>query len=127
MEKITEKQYLYAIDIIKNYKKQIESEVDLLNDKKHTIQFVLDNYEPISRRLCTLLLIYPGCKLDNIDYSNRFELYKIYRETHFIQDVKIKELLKMRQCGNKSIIEFNAILEDLNNTTSPNPLNSHQH
>lgn len=97
--RITEHQYLDALDLAKNYLAQIKKEVDLMSQTN-------DEYFCTLERDCSIRLVHcikANCYSLNIDYK-RLKLSDIAK-------FSINELIKFRNMGRKSVMELEDLLE----------------
>ena len=105
--RITEQEYLQALEVVKLYKKQIEIETNFEAFESIKIIGKTISQINISNRLMNVL-----CKMYNVYYHDRNVFLK--KDLSFFNDFDMKIFKKMRDCGKFTQTEMEYILEENN-------------
>ena len=105
--RITEQEYLQALEVVKCYKKQIEIETSFENLESIKIIGKTISQIKISNRLINILY-----RMYNINYDDRICFLK--KDLSFFNDFDMKIFKKMRDCGKFTQTEMEYILEENN-------------
>jgi len=108
--RITEQEYLTALEVVKNYKEQILNEVNLIFNEIN----IIHNDEKIINIEMTSRLF--NCIKEWIDKGgdiNNFGMQTINIDNYYISyfnDIDLNKFKRVRNLGQKSLIEFEEIL-----------------
>ena len=113
--RITEKEYLDALKIVKDYKNQIEIETHEVIDNNVLNINIKEFLNPLG---CGAIATF----IDQSDKDFRFERFKGYHQWDIKKDIRVSDLLKitkselmrLRLFGNKSFKEIESYLKSKN-------------
>jgi uncharacterized protein YneR len=108
--RITEKEYLTSLEVVKLYKKQIEIETDF-----NSLECVKQIGKTISSVKMSKRLINIICKMYEISYYNEKDRINfLKKDLSFFNDFDMKVFKRMRDCGKYTQTEMEYILQENN-------------
>ncbi len=94
MKQITHEEYIAALDVCHCYLKQTRTQVESVTSEKTIKELINENQRKMSKRLINVL-------------SNAIDKGYVY-----ISELNTRKLLSVRSCGEKSINEFDKLMNN---------------